>query len=482
MLGVHATVLDGERVACGETAPRGNNDPRGLKPSVSPLAFLAATARAGATGFDAYAHHAYAARPSERRHAPARHRRRQPRQRRPAARRAHAAVRAKPLWVTEWGYETRPPDRTFGVAPRVQALYLRQGFALAHANPRIDMLLWFLLRDEEDVTRWQSGLETPAGKRKPAFAAFRAAAAALAAPDHSAATRRRRGRGEHVRSGRRAGGAGDAQEQRPPPAVAAPAARRGAARGVAGGGSAPRPPRRPRPRRAARPALAPAAVAAARARRARARGRRGRRGRRVRDRPPRRGRPGSAARTPGDGVASPVAGRSGRRGDRAACRRPRARRGTGGAGRHRPRGGGAVRLAGPPPYCGGGKERVVALTFDDGPGPYTAGILRELEAHGAQATFFLVGNRVRYWPALPAREAALGAVGDHTWSHPSLPRLRRAQVRGQLVRARATIARAAGVPVRLFRPPYEAHDRKVDRAPLRSACFRCAGAWTAATT
>ncbi len=54
-----------------------------------------------------------------------------------------------------------------------QAAYLREAFALARAHPRIDLLLWFLLRDEEDPTRWQSGLITVAGERKPSFVAFR---------------------------------------------------------------------------------------------------------------------------------------------------------------------------------------------------------------------------------------------------------------------------------------------------------------------
>jgi hypothetical protein len=44
------------------------------------------------------------------------------------------------------------------------------------------VLLWFLLRDEPDVARWQSGLITATGKRKPAFAAFQQAAAALPTP------------------------------------------------------------------------------------------------------------------------------------------------------------------------------------------------------------------------------------------------------------------------------------------------------------
>ncbi len=54
-----------------------------------------------------------------------------------------------------------------------QAQYLTQSYAIARKNPRIDMLLWFLVRDEPNVKAgWQSGLSTATGKHKPAWNAF----------------------------------------------------------------------------------------------------------------------------------------------------------------------------------------------------------------------------------------------------------------------------------------------------------------------
>ena len=176
--GVHATALTGEKVACGVTAARGNNNPRGLKPSVSPIAFLRAMKSAGARGFDAYAHHPYYGSPSE-----------TPSTRPPGS----GAItlgnidrleveltrlygRRLPIWITEYGYQTNPPDGVFGVSWARQAAYLRQAVRIARADPRIDMLLWFLVRDEDDVTRWQSGLVAADGTHKPSFAAFQAAA------------------------------------------------------------------------------------------------------------------------------------------------------------------------------------------------------------------------------------------------------------------------------------------------------------------
>ena len=54
----------------------------------------------------------------------------------------------KRIWITEYGYQTNPPDRIFGVSFANQARYLTQAYGIAKRNPRIDMFLWFLLRDE----------------------------------------------------------------------------------------------------------------------------------------------------------------------------------------------------------------------------------------------------------------------------------------------------------------------------------------------
>jgi peptidoglycan-N-acetylglucosamine deacetylase len=120
-----------------------------------------------------------------------------------------------------------------------------------------------------------------------------------------------------------------------------------------------------------------------------------------------------------------------------------------------------IRL-GRPVDCGGGRGRDVALTFDDGPGPYTSLALRILRRAHAHATFFLVGRLLADRPRLPRREASLAALGDHTWTHPDLTRLPRAGMDEEIARTQAAIERASGRRVRLFRPPYGAHDTTVD--------------------
>jgi hypothetical protein len=172
--GIRATVLKGEKIACGVTAPRGNNSPRSSRSSVSPLAFIRAIKRMGARGFDAYAHHPYYGSRSET----------------PSTRpKANTAVTLgnindligeltrlygrKPLWITEYGYQTTPQDKYFGVTYRKQAAYLKQAFAIARRHPRIDMMLWFLIRDQQAVRFWQSGFYTHGRKAKPSLSAFR---------------------------------------------------------------------------------------------------------------------------------------------------------------------------------------------------------------------------------------------------------------------------------------------------------------------
>jgi peptidoglycan/xylan/chitin deacetylase (PgdA/CDA1 family) len=111
----------------------------------------------------------------------------------------------------------------------------------------------------------------------------------------------------------------------------------------------------------------------------------------------------------------------------------------------------------------------VALTFDDGPGPDTGKALADLRRYGDRATFFLVGRNLAQWPSLPKQEARLGAVGDHTWTHPYLPSLTAASVAAEIGRTQVAVARAARVPVRLFRPPYGADSPAVEAVVRRRA-------------
>jgi hypothetical protein len=172
--GVHLTGLRGEKVACGATSPRGNNSGTKQRASLSPLPFLRGMKK-GHARFDVYAHHPYYQHPNE------------PPNKPPPGSRAITLGNIneliteltrlygkKRLWITEYGYQTNPPDRLFGVSFAKQARYVKTAFAVARANPRIDMMIWFLIKDEARIPNgWQSGFYTASGRRKPSWLAFK---------------------------------------------------------------------------------------------------------------------------------------------------------------------------------------------------------------------------------------------------------------------------------------------------------------------
>ncbi|MER7368558.1 polysaccharide deacetylase family protein [Nonomuraea wenchangensis] len=123
------------------------------------------------------------------------------------------------------------------------------------------------------------------------------------------------------------------------------------------------------------------------------------------------------------------------------------------AGREKP----VNRPAGQPVDCR--RVKCVALTFDDGPGPYTDTLLRHLAAHQAPATFFVVGQNVAAYPSVLRRTAAAGhEIGNHTWSHQDLTKLSAAAVRTELARTDEAVKAAVGFVPALVRPPYGAFD------------------------
>jgi peptidoglycan/xylan/chitin deacetylase (PgdA/CDA1 family) len=117
---------------------------------------------------------------------------------------------------------------------------------------------------------------------------------------------------------------------------------------------------------------------------------------------------------------------------------------------------------GKPIYCAGPRGDEVALTFDDGPGPFTKLVLAKLHRHGVKATFFVVARNIPLVPLITRRERALGAVGDHTFTHPLLTALSKVQAEREMVRAQAALERTSSGPVFLFRPPYGGRDATVD--------------------
>ncbi|MBS9534678.1 polysaccharide deacetylase family protein [Mycobacterium sp. M1] len=97
--------------------------------------------------------------------------------------------------------------------------------------------------------------------------------------------------------------------------------------------------------------------------------------------------------------------------------------------------------------------KCVALTFDDGPGPYTDRLLKILTENDARATFFLIGNKVAANPAGAKRIADAGMeIGSHTWEHPNMTAIPGDDIAGQLSKANEAIQDATGATPTLWRP------------------------------
>ncbi len=109
--------------------------------------------------------------------------------------------------------------------------------------------------------------------------------------------------------------------------------------------------------------------------------------------------------------------------------------------------------------AGGSHGNEVALTFDDGPGPYTQQLVDVLNKHGLKATFFAIGEEERYFSAGTVLELRSGdVVGDHTETHPMLAPMSAHEQHEELFEQIARIEILGGPRPRLFRPPYGSFD------------------------
>jgi peptidoglycan-N-acetylglucosamine deacetylase len=103
----------------------------------------------------------------------------------------------------------------------------------------------------------------------------------------------------------------------------------------------------------------------------------------------------------------------------------------------------------------GDQHKEIALTFDDGPGPYTPQVLSALERLHAPATFFEVGMEEKYFHASTAKMVLRGyPIGDHTENHANMAQLPVRQQQSQLLQETGAIGNLGAPFPRMFRPPY----------------------------
>ena len=113
-----------------------------------------------------------------------------------------------------------------------------------------------------------------------------------------------------------------------------------------------------------------------------------------------------------------------------------------------------VAALGVPIYEAGSQGKYIAITMDDGPGPYTAKVMDEFKKYGFRPTFFVNGKKFAQWSDTLRRESREGSVGDHTWSHLYLPDLPVSRQISEVSRSMTASSNITGDRVQLFRPPY----------------------------
>ena len=99
------------------------------------------------------------------------------------------------------------------------------------------------------------------------------------------------------------------------------------------------------------------------------------------------------------------------------------------------------------------REKLAALTFDDGPDPVTTPLLLEiLKNRGAKATFFMLGRSAVKYPEIVREAAEAGhAIGVHSWDHPSFRLIDSRERRRQIIECEKALSPYA---MKFFRPPY----------------------------
>jgi hypothetical protein len=164
------------KVAIGETSARGRDKPlTGVSASIAPGTFAKYLAKVRGLKFDAWAHHPYPTSPN----LPPTQKVRYPNVtlltlppfEKDLKKFFHRSV---PVWITEYGHETKPPD-PHGVSYATQSKYAVQALNIARKDPNVQMFIWFVFHDTAG-NPWQSGLFTAGGSQKPAYDAFGAVA------------------------------------------------------------------------------------------------------------------------------------------------------------------------------------------------------------------------------------------------------------------------------------------------------------------
>lgn len=115
-------------------------------------------------------------------------------------------------------------------------------------------------------------------------------------------------------------------------------------------------------------------------------------------------------------------------------------------------------------------EKVIAFTFDDGPSKYTLDIVNALILNDAKATFFELGNRMKYNQDITRETYNLGMeIGSHTYAHKDLTKLSESEILEEVNSTNIIFNEITGDNIKYVRPPYGSYNdfvRKVIDMPI----------------
>jgi len=160
------------KVAAGETSARGRDKPlKGVSDTIAPGTFAKLLGKVKGLKFDAWAHHPYPTSPN----LPPMQKVRYPNVTLSTLKQFEATLKSSfhrtvPVWITEYGHETKPAEK-HGVTLAQQAAYAKQALNFAKADPNVQMFIWFVFRDSAG-NPWQSGMYSQSGAQKPVFDTF----------------------------------------------------------------------------------------------------------------------------------------------------------------------------------------------------------------------------------------------------------------------------------------------------------------------
>ena len=110
------------------------------------------------------------------------------------------------------------------------------------------------------------------------------------------------------------------------------------------------------------------------------------------------------------------------------------------------------------------EDKIVALTFDDGPSKYTDSILDTLKKYDACATFFVIGNKVDFYDETLNKMLKNGnEIGNHSYSHKWLNRLSEQEFKNELNKTQEEVKKATGYTPKLFRPTYGGYSDRLKK-------------------